>query len=65
MSGNSNLPSIGFVSHLDTSSNACGKDVKPRLTRNYDGNDIILENNVVISSKKYIDLKNHNLFFWC
>lgn len=59
MSGNSNLPSIGFVSHLDTSSNACGKDVKPRLTRNYDGNDIILENNVVISSKKYIDLKNH------
>lgn len=54
MSGNSNLPSIGFVSHLDTSSNACGKDVKPRLTRNYDGNDIILENNVVISSKNIL-----------
>ena len=42
MSGNSNLPSIGFVSHLDTSSNACGKDVKPRLTRNNDEHGDIL-----------------------
>lgn len=37
------LPALGFVSHMDTSPAASGKDVRPRLIRNYDGNDPILK----------------------
>lgn len=57
--GNSNLPSIGFVSHLDTSSAASGKNIKPRIIKNYDGKDINLENEDILSVEKYSDLKNH------
>lgn len=57
--GNSSLPSIGFVSHLDTSPSASGKDIKPRIIENYDGNDIGLDNGDILSVEKYNDLKNH------
>ena len=30
------LPILGFVAHMDTSPDMCGKDVKPRLVENYD-----------------------------
>ena len=36
-------PTIGFISHMDTSPDASGKDVKARVIKNYDGNDIELE----------------------
>ena len=35
------LPTIGFIAHLDTSPDASGKDVKPRVVR-YEGGDIVL-----------------------
>lgn len=59
LKGNENLPKIGFVSHLDTSENAKGKNIKPNIINNYDGKDIILNNNITISSDKYPDLKKH------
>ena len=35
-------PTIGFISHMDTSPDASGKDVKARVIKNYDGEDIIV-----------------------
>ncbi|MCH5174388.1 MAG: peptidase T [Prevotellaceae bacterium] len=36
------VPTIGFIAHMDTSPDASGKGVKPRIVSNYDGGDIIL-----------------------
>lgn len=33
---------IGFVAHMDTSPDMSGKDVKPRIIKNYDGSTIVL-----------------------
>ena len=35
-------PVIGFIAHMDTSEAVTGKDVKPRIVENYDGQDIVL-----------------------
>lgn len=37
-----NVPSIGFIAHIDTSEAVSGADVKPRVIENYDGTDIVL-----------------------
>lgn len=39
---------IGFVAHMDTSPDMCGKDVKPRIIENYDGTEIILNEDLNI-----------------
>lgn len=57
--GDSNLPSIGFVAHLDTSESASGKDIKPKMIHNYDGEDIKLNEYTKLSPDIYPDLKNH------
>ena len=36
------VPTIGFVAHMDTSPDMSGRNVKPRVVENYDGNDIVL-----------------------
>lgn len=36
------LPTIGFISHMDTSPDASGANVKPRIIENYDGSEILL-----------------------
>ena len=35
-------PIIGFIAHMDTSEAVTGKDVKPRIVTNYDGQDVVL-----------------------
>ena len=50
---------IGFISHYDTSPDCSGKDVKPRLIRNYDGNDIELSPGIISSTKKFPELLAH------
>ena len=57
--GKEELPSIGFVSHLDTSESASGKNINPIMVENYDGNDIPLNEFTTLSKEKYPDLKNH------
>lgn len=37
------LPTIGFISHMDTSPDCSGENVKPRIIENYDGTDITLD----------------------
>jgi tripeptide aminopeptidase len=52
------VPTIGFVSHYDTSPDFTGKDVKPQIIENYDGGDIILnkEKNIILSPSYFKDL---------
>ena len=53
------VPTIGFISHYDTSPDCSGKDVKPRLIRDYDGRDIELSPGIVSSVKKFPELLAH------
>ncbi|NBL64028.1 peptidase T [Flavobacterium sp. NST-5] len=52
------VPTIGFVSHFDTTPDFTGANVKPQIWENYDGEDIILnkEQNIVLSPKYFEDL---------
>ena len=52
------VPTIGFVSHFDTTPDFTGKDVKPQVIPNYDGGDIVLnkEQNIVLSPSYFKDL---------
>ncbi len=55
---NVKIPTIGFVSHLDTSPDMSGKDVNPQIIENYNGEDIILnkEQKVILSSMDFPEL---------
>lgn len=55
------LPVIGFIAHLDTSPDMSGKNVSPRIVKNYDGADIVLcaEENVVLSPTQFPELLDH------
>ena len=57
--GCEDLPVIGFISHMDTSPDCSGKDIKARIVRNYDGGDIVLSEGIVSSPKKFPELLNH------
>ena len=52
------VPTIGFVAHIDTSPDFTGANVKPRIHNNYNGGDIILnkEKNIVLSPNYFDDL---------
>ena len=53
------VETIGFIPHLDTAPDVTGKNVKPKIIKNYDGKDIVLneELNIITSSNDYPDLK--------
>lgn len=53
------VPTIGFIAHMDTSPDASGKDVKPRIIQNYDGSDITLSEGIVTSVEKFPELLAH------
>ena len=52
------VPTIGFVSHIDTTPDYTGANVKPQIHHNYDGKDIILneKENIVLSPSYFEDL---------
>ncbi len=53
------IPAVGFLAHVDTSEAMSGKDIKPRVIENYDGNDIILnkELNIVTAMADFPEMK--------
>ena len=53
------VPTIGFISHYDTSPDCSGKDVKPRIVSAYDGGDIVLSEGIVSSPTKFPELLQH------
>ena len=52
------VPTIGFISHFDTTPDFTGANVKPQIIENYDGKDIILNEaeNIVLSPDYFDDL---------
>ncbi len=55
------VPTIGFIAHMDTSPDMSGKDVKAKMVENYDGKDILLneEKNIILSVSEFPELKNY------
>ena len=55
---NYEVPTIGFIAHMDTSPDFTGNNVKPQIVENYDGKDIILNaaKNIVLSPDYFDDL---------
>ena len=49
-SGCEHAPTVALIAHLDTSPEASGRDVRPRVIRDYDGGDITLESGEVIEA---------------
>jgi tripeptide aminopeptidase len=58
---NDNQPTIGFISHYDTSPDFNGENVKPQVWENYEGQDLILnkETNFTLSPSKFESLKRY------
>lgn len=52
------IPVIGFISHFDTSPDMSGENVNPRIVKNYDGSDIVLNEakNVILSPNDFNEL---------
>jgi tripeptide aminopeptidase len=46
--GGESRPALGFLAHLDTAADVSGKDVKPQLVQNYDGEKITLAGGLVL-----------------
>ena len=55
------IPTIGFIAHMDTSPDCSGENVQPRIVRNYDGQDIVLDEaaGIVTTTKKFPELLDH------
>ncbi len=53
------IPTIGFISHYDTSPDCSGADIKPHIVNHYDGSDIQLSEGIVSSPKKFPELLQH------
>ncbi|MDR2806045.1 MAG: peptidase T, partial [Dysgonamonadaceae bacterium] len=55
------IPTIGFIAHLDTSPDMSGENVRPRIVRRYDGQDILLneKENIALSPKMFPELLHY------
>ena len=53
------VPTIGFISHYDTSPDCSGANIKPRIVERYDGDDITLSPGIVLSPQKFPELLAH------
>ncbi|MEL7648042.1 MAG: peptidase T [Sedimentibacter sp.] len=55
------LPVIGFIAHMDTSPDMPGDGVKPRVVLNYDGSDIVLnqEKNIIMKTEMFEHLQSY------
>ncbi len=53
------VPTIGFISHYDTSPDCSGADIKPQVVHHYNGTDILLSEGIVSSPKKFPELLQH------
>src|SRR5699024_3538793 len=60
------IPPIGFLAHVDTATDFTGKNVNPQVIENFDGKDIMLneEKNIILSTSEFPELsgyKGHTL----
>ena len=52
---------LGFIAHMDTSCAESGKNIRPRIIKNYDGKDIVLneEKQIVMSPRDFSNLTQY------
>ncbi|QAS53231.1 peptidase T [Halobacillus litoralis] len=50
------VPTIGFLAHIDTAPDFTGSNVKPQVVENYDGGDIFLNENVKLTPGEFPEL---------
>lgn len=56
--GYENAKAVGFIAHMDTAPDYSGKDVRPQIIENYDGNDVLLKGNgAVLKVSDFPELK--------
>ena len=53
------IPTIGFIAHMDTSPDMSGKHVKPRIVKDYDGGVISLNEEYNLDPAEFPELKNY------
>ena len=55
------IPTVGFIAHLDTSPDMSGRHVSPRIVQQYDGGDITLnaKENIVLSPREFPELTSY------
>ena len=55
------LPTIGFIAHMDTSPDMSGAHVRPRIVEKYDGQDIVLSeaDAIILSPRQFPELMDH------
>lgn len=55
------FPKIGFIAHVDTSPDVSGKDIRPVVWRNYDGEDLLInpERNIFLKTSEYPEIRNY------
>lgn len=53
------VPTIGFVSHMDTSPDFTAENVKPQIWENYDGGDIKLNENMILSPSEFPEISQY------
>lgn len=55
------VDTIGFIAHMDTAPSYNGSGVNPKIVKNYDGRDIVLneDENIVLSPSKFSSLKKY------
>lgn len=59
LNGDTNYASFGLVAHMDTTDDASGKNIKPRIIENYDGESIKLSNGLVTDTTKFPNLNKY------
>ncbi len=53
------IPTIGFISHYDTSPDCSGADIKAQIVHDYNGSDILLSEGITSSPQRFPELLNH------
>ena len=53
------VPTIGFISHYDTSPDCSGANIKARIVEKYPGGDIVLSEGIIASPSKFPELNAH------
>lgn len=55
------VPTLGFIAHMDTSPDMSGHNVQPRIVEKYDGEDIVLnaEENIILKTEDFPEIKGY------
>lgn len=55
------MPVLGFIAHMDTSPAVSGANVNPRIVKNYDGKDIVLneQDNIILSAEAFPEMREY------